>query len=34
MGLTKIKGKLQTGRKYLQTAYLAKDFYIEYIKNS
>ena len=32
--LKEMKGKLQTGIKYLQRIYLTKDFYSEYIKNS
>ena len=27
------KGKLQSWRKYLQTAYPAKGYYLEYVKN-
>ena len=28
-----MKDKLQTGKKYLQTIYPAKNFYLKYIKN-
>lgn len=32
--IKRMKDKLQTDRKYLQTTYSKKDYYVDYIKNS